>query len=165
MQPHPLPLERMPALANQLRQPLVERIPKRDVSDEASLEEGKGADALCAVDDLVGNDEVPRFDLLPQGAHGGKGNDGADAEAAQRGDVGAGGHFVGGELVVEAVAGEEGDGEALSGRGGRVQEDGDGRGGEAPGRGGVEGGDVLEVREVLEAGAADDGDVDGVCGC
>lgn len=67
-----------------------------------------------------------------------------------------------GQFVVEAVAREESDGGRLAGGGGGVVEDGDGRGGGAPGGGGVEACDGREVCEGLEAGAAYDGDTDGV---
>jgi hypothetical protein len=138
----------------------VKGVRKADVADEPALEEGKGAHALCAVNDLVGDDKVHGLDLLLQRADGGKGDDAADADGAQGGNVGAGGHLVRGKLVVAAVAGEERDGDAV------VREDGDGGRGRAPGRRGRELGDGLEARERAEAGAADDGDADGaVKGC
>lgn len=74
---------------------------------------------------------------------------------AQGGDVGAVGDLVGRELVVQAVAGEEGDIDAV------VGEDGDGRGGMAPGGEGVDEGDGLVAVELGEAGAADDSNVNG----
>jgi len=80
---------------------------------------------------------------------------------------------MGGDFVVGAVAGEEGDIERWYrgvGRGrSRVGEDRDGRGRTPPRRaeGGVregELGDLGEAGEVGEAGAAYDGDVEGSCG-
>lgn len=143
------------ALLHDLSQALIEGVREADVADDATLEEGEGADALGAVDDLVRDDEVHGLDLLLQGADGGEGDDAADADGAQGGDVGAGGHLVRRELVVQAVAGEEGDGHA------GVLEDHDRGGRLAPGRRRVQGGDGRVTLQLAEAGAADDGDVDG----
>lgn len=96
-----------------------------------------------------------------------------DAEALQRGDVGARGDLVRSVLVVEAVAGEEGDGDWFAAGegwviGGRcVAENGDGGGGKAPWRrswwdssNGSEG----RTREGAEAGATYDCYCDWICG-
>lgn len=136
----------------------VEGVGEADVADDAVLEEGEGADALCAVDDLVGDDKVHGADVLLQGADGAEGDDGAHAEVAQGGDVGAGGHLVGGQLVVQAVAGQEGDGHAV------VLEDLDRRRGETPGRLRVDGCHGRVAVDLGQAGAANDGDVDGPWG-
>lgn len=130
----------------------------------SAFEEREGADPLGAVDDLVRDDKVPRFDGFLETADCGEGDDGADAEAAEGGDVGAGGDLVGGEFVVEAMAADEGDGDRLVGLRGGVVEDGDGRGGFAPGCGWFEGGDVGEAWEVLQAGSSYDCDGDWVLG-
>lgn len=130
--------------------------------DEASFEESPRPDALGAIDDLVRHDEIARSDLLLQAADGGEGDDGADAERAEGGDVGARGDFVRGELVVEAVAGEEGDGGWVPGCGGGVVQDRDWGGGSAPRGRGVEGCDWREVCEFFQACAAYHGDADGI---
>ena len=71
---------------------------------------------------------------------------------------------MGREVVVCAVAGEEGHGDLFVGCcGGGVVEDGYRGGGGAPGGGGREGGDVGEVWEGGEAGAAYYCYVDGIC--
>jgi hypothetical protein len=158
MQPHALPLKRMPAPPHHTRHPLIKRIRKPYMSHDAALEKRKRSHPLGAVDDLIWYHKVARLDLLLQGADGAEGDDAAHAERAEGGDVGAVRHFVRRERVVRAVAGEEGDGDRI------VGEDGDGRGGSAPGGGGREGGDRGEAFEVLEAGAADDGYVDGSLG-
>lgn len=142
-------------LLDDLREARVEGVRETDVADYAALVEGEGPDALGAVDDLVGNDKVHGLDLLAQGADGREGDDGAHADGAKGGDVGARGNLVGGKLVVETVAGEEGDGVAV------VLEDHEGGGGRAPRGDGVEGGDGDVAVELGEAGAADDGNVDG----
>jgi len=101
-----------------------------------------------------------------QRAYGAEGDDGADTEAAESGDVGAGGHLVRSNLVVKTMAGDEGDGNRLAVcRGCGVVEDGDGGGGSAPGSGDVEGGDGSETREGLEAGATDHRNGDGAWVC
>ena len=138
---------------------VVERICKGDVTDDAGAEEGRLADALGAVEDLVRYDEVPWADIFFQTSDGGESDDGAHAEGAQGGDVCEVGDFAGEEVVVRAVAGEECDG--LHGvRGG---EDSDGGGGGTPGGRGVEDGEGFEAGrgEGGDAGAADDGEAHG----
>lgn len=130
-----------------------------DVADEAVLEEGEGAVALGAVDDLVRDDEVHGADLLAQGADGGEADDGAHAQRPQGGDVGAGGDLVRRELVVLAVAGQEGDGHAA------VFEDQDRRRRITPGRQRVYACDGHVAVDLVEPGAADDGDLDGSVKC
>jgi hypothetical protein len=143
----------MSASPHDLGDLLIKGVRKPDVSDNPALEERERADALGAIDNLVGNDKVAGLDLLLQRADGGEGNDTADTEGAEGCDVGAVGDFVGSERVVGAVAGEEGDGGVL------VGEDRDGRGRGAPGSGDVQGGDRGVTFELLETGSADDGDV------
>lgn len=158
-------LQAVAALAHDFGDALVEGVGEADVSDHAALEESEGPDALGAVDDLVRDDEVARLDGFLQTAYGAEGDDGAHAEAAQGGDVGARGNLVRCDLVVQAMAGDEGDGDGLALAGGRVVvEDGDWGGGRAPGGGGLERGDLGEAGEGLKAGAANDGDGDGLCG-
>lgn len=128
------------------------------VADEPVLEEGEGAVALGAVDDLVRDDEVHGADLLLQRADGGEADDAAHAEGPQGGDVGARGDLVGRDLVVLAVAGQEGDGHVA------VLEDHDGRRGVAPRRQGVHARDGHVAVDLVEARAADDGDLDRSCG-
>lgn len=162
VQAHAIALEAVAALAHDLGDALVEGVGETDVADHATLEEGEGTDALGAVNDLVGDDKVTGLDLLLQRAYGAEGDNGADTEATESGDVGAGGNLMGSDLVVKTMAGDEGDGDGLAvGRGRGVVEDGDGRGGSAPGSGELEGGDGSEAREGLEAGATDHRNGDG----
>lgn len=144
----------MSALAHHLGDCLIERIGKPDVAHDAAVEKGEWADALGAVDDLVWDDEVARLDVLLQRADGGEGDDAAHAEGAERRDVGAVRDLMGRERVVCAVAREEGN------HGVAVGEDGDRGGGGAPRCRNVQGGDWGVALELLEASAADDGDVD-----
>lgn len=154
MQRAPIALDRAPAALHNSSQLRIERIRKADMANEPLLEEGKGAHALCAVDDLVGHDKVHGPDGLLQRADGAEGDDAAHADVAQGGDVCAGGDLVRGELVVLAVAREEGDGDAV------VLEDLQGRGRVAPGRERVDGGDGGVAFDLREACAAYHGDVD-----
>lgn len=160
VQPDPLALQSMPTLPHDLRKRCVKRIREHDVPHHPALEERERTNALCAIDDLIRHDKIPGFDFLAQAAHGGEGNDGAHAEFAEGGDIGARGDFVGGEFVVETVAGEEGDWNGQAGGGGGVLEDGDGRRRFPPGGGGIDCGYGGEAGEGLEASAADYGDVD-----
>lgn len=151
-------LQVLGAALDDVGDPGVVGVGEGDVADEAVLEEGEGAVALGAVDDLVGDDEVHGADLLAQGADGGEADDGAHAQGAQGGDVGAGGDLVRRELVVLAVAGQEGDGDAA------VLEDQDRRRRVAPGRQRVHARDGHVAVDLVEARAADDADLDGSCG-
>ena len=151
-------VEVLGALLDDLSQTGVKGVREADMADDTALKEGERPDTLGAIDDLVGNDKVHGLDLLAKGADGGEGDDAADADVSQGGDAGAVGHLVGRELVVQAVAGEEGDVGAV------VGEDADGRGRRAPGGDGVEHGDGLVALQLAQAGAADYGDVDGLYG-
>lgn len=75
----------------------------------------------------------------------------------QRSNVGTVGNLVGSEFVVYAVASQEGNVDAL------MRADVDGRGGLSPGSCWVQNRNGFEAFELAEAGAADDGDVDGLC--
>lgn len=133
----------------------VKRVREADVADQAPFEKGKGPHALGAVNDLVGQDKVHGADLLAQRADGAEGQDAAHAQVPQGGDVGARGHLVRRELVVAPVAREEGDGHAV------VLENLQGRRGVAPRRERVDRRDGVVAFNLGEAGAANDGDVDG----
>lgn len=110
-----LALERVPAATHDLGQTRVEGVAEADVAHHAALEEGERSDALGAVDDLIGHEEVAWVHLLLQRADGGEGDDGAHADAPQGGYVGAVLDLMRGELVVQAVAREEGNGDGLAG--------------------------------------------------
>jgi hypothetical protein len=133
------------ALSHHLGQSFVERVSEGDVGDHAGFKEGERSNTLGAVDDLVRDNKVARFHGFLEGADGGKGDDGANAEGAEGGDVGAGRDFMRGELVVCPVAREEGDGDRSASGGGGVFEDVDVGGRVAPGCRDGEGGSVGEV--------------------
>lgn len=133
MEDHAVTLHGSGAFLDDAGEPGVERVGEPDVADYAALEEGEGTDAFGAVDDLVGNDEIHGLDLFAEGTHGGEGDDGAYADEAEGGDVGSGRDFMGRELMIDAVAGEEGDGDTI------VLGYHDGRGWVAPWRERVEG--------------------------
>lgn len=135
----------------------VEGVCEAHMAHEALLEEGEGADALGAVDDLVGHDKVHWPDVLLQRPDGAEGDDGPHTDVSQGGDVGLVGDLMGRKLVVGAVAGQERDGHAV------MLEDADWRGCVAPGGLGVDGRNRRVALDLAEAGAAYDGDVDRVC--
>ena len=162
VQAHTVTLQTVAALAHDLGDALVEGVSETDVADHAALEEGERTNALGAIDDLVGDDEVAGLDLLAQRAYGAEGDDGADTEATESGDVGASGDLVRSNLVVKTMAGDECDRNGLAvSRGRGVVKDGDGRGRCAPGSGDVEGGNGSEAREGLEASTTDHRNGDG----
>ena len=148
MQRDALSFKRVAAFPHHGGNAFVKWIRERDVADDPVLEEREGSDPLSAVDDRVWHHEVAGLYFFTQRADGREGDDGPHADGAEGGDIGAGGYLVRSELVVEAVAGEEGDGDGLAGAGGGVFEDGDGGCRSAPGCGGVERGDLVEVRQV-----------------
>lgn len=112
------------------------------MANQPLFKECEGPDAFGSVNGLIGHHKVHGLDLLAQGADSREGDDGADADVAQGGDVGAVGNLVGRKLVVHAVAGNEGNVGAV------VREDLDRRGGRAPGRVRVEDGDGDEALEL-----------------
>lgn len=134
----------------------IKGVGKSNVADNAALEKGKGADTLGAVNGLVGDDKVHGLNLLLEGADGGEGDDAADTDTAESGNVGTVGHLVRGKLVVDAVAGEESHVDVA------VGEDLDGRRGLAPWSVGVDGSDGRVALELAEASTANDGDLDGL---
>lgn len=133
MQDNTITLKAVSALANHLGDTLIEGVTEGNVSDNTTLEEGPWTNALSAVNDLVRNDKIAGLDLLLETANSGESNNATDTNGAQSGDVGAGGNFMGSDLVVGAVAAQEGDGDDLAIVLALVVQDGDGRGGVAPG--------------------------------
>jgi hypothetical protein len=97
MQPHTLAFQRMPTPLHNLSDFRVEGIREPDMAHDAAVEEGEGAHALGAIDDLVRHDEVAGPNVLLQRADGAEGDDAAHAQRAQGGEVGAVGDFVGRE--------------------------------------------------------------------
>ena len=157
VQDNTIPVHMLCALLHYLSETRIEGIGKADVSNDTALEEGKRTNALCAVNDLVGDDKVHWLNLLLQRSNGGESDDGSNADVTQSSNVGAVGDLVGRKLVVDAMPRQEGNIHAV------VREDMDRGGGRAPRGDGVEGGDGLEAFKLAEAGTANDGDVDGLC--
>jgi len=133
----------------------VEGVGETDVRDHSSFKESEGPDTLCAIYDLIRDDEISWLNRFLQASDGGESYDGSYSQMSQGGDVGAGGYLVGRKFVVQAMAGDEGYGDWFSCGWGGMVEDGDRGGRRAPGGCGCEGRDVGEVCEVLQAGAAD----------
>lgn len=94
-----------------------EGISKHGVGNNAVLKEGRGADALGAVNDLRRQDKVAGLELLAQRANGRVGNDGLDTDGLERSNVGTGRDLGGSQVVATAVAGQEGDMETGLGAG------------------------------------------------
>ena len=120
--------------------------------------EERGHAAEGAVDDLIGHDQIARGDVLLQGADGAAGQNPLAAETLEGKDVGTIRNVRRGEGVADAVAGEEGDRDAVE-----IHEDGVGRG---RAEGGIDGAGfcpppaAVELGEegIAKAGAADDTD-------
>jgi len=81
---------------------------RRYVAEPASLVEGVGPFS-GAVDELVGDDEVPRLIVVPEATHRRRCDDPLDAELPQSPDVGPAVDPVRRDLVAPAMAGDEGD--------------------------------------------------------
>jgi len=133
------------------------------VADHATLEEGKWPDALCAVDNLVGDNEVARSYFFLERSDSGEGNDGAHAEVSQRCDVGLVLHLVWCEFMVESVSRDGRDWDRLAGGGRRVLEDRNRRRGLSPWGIDIESRGESEAWQGRDASAAYNGDVDGRC--
>lgn len=126
-------LQAVTALANDLGDTLIKGVAEWNVGDNTTLEVGPWANTLGAVNDLIGDNKVARLDGLLQTANCRESNDAADTNGAQGSNVGASGHLVRGNLVVGAVAAQEGDSNGLVVVLALVVEDGDRGGGLAPG--------------------------------
>lgn len=163
VQNHPFPFETVSAFPNNVTDSFVERVGERDVDHEPILEKGVRSDALCTVDDLVGDDKVSRLDLLRQTPRRAEGDDTPDPELAEGGDVCSHRDFRRVELVVGAVSGQKGHGDGFPGRRGRVFQNRDGGRRSTPRGLDVQDRRLVEVWEVVETSAADDGDVDLAC--
>ena len=85
----------------------------------------RAPEALGPIHHPARDHEISGCHFFAQGADGGETDSNSDAQFFQGGDVGAGRDFRGGETVVGAVSGEEGDGDWCGGGGGG----GGGRGG------------------------------------
>lgn len=157
MQRHTIALHGGSALLDDLDNLGVEGVAKGHMTDKAALEEGEWANALCAVDDLVRDHKVHGLDLLLQGAYSAEGNDAADTNVSQSGNVGASGNLVRCILVVCTVAGKESDRNAI------VLEDENGGGWLTPRRLGVQLCDGGVAVDLVETGTANDGNVDRAC--
>ena len=71
--------------------------------DDVAVEKGVWADGLCTVDYLRWDSEGAWWDVFAEGADCAKGENGADAEVLERGDVGARGDVRGRDDVSWAV--------------------------------------------------------------
>jgi hypothetical protein len=133
VQDNTVTLEAVPALANNLGDTLIEGVTEGNVSNDTTLEESPWANTLGAINNLVRNDKVARLDLLLETANSGEGNDATDANGTEGSNIGAGRDLMGSDLVVGAVAAQKGNGNDLAIVLALVVQNGDGRGGVAPG--------------------------------
>lgn len=156
MQDDTLTLQAVPALPDDLGDTLVEGVTEGNVSDNTALEVSPWTDTLGAVNDLVGDNEVAGLNSLLETANSGESNDAADTNGAKSSDVGAGRHFVRGNLVVGAVTAQERDSNGLVVVLALVVEDGDRGGRLAPGGRNIQRSNLGESRKLAKASAADD---------
>lgn len=136
----------MSTLTHNLGNTLIKGITEGNVGNNSTLEVSPGPDTLGTVDDLIGDHKVAGLDSLLETADGGEGDDAADTDGAQSSDVGAGGDFMGGDLVVSTVTAQEGHGDSLVIVLALVMQDGDGRGGFTPGSADGQRGHLSETR-------------------
>ena len=151
-------LQTVSALPHDLGDTLIEGVSEGDVGDHAALKVGPWPEALGAVDDLVGDDKVARLDFLLETTNSRESNDAPHTNGAQGSDVRAGRDLMRSELVVQAVAAQEGNGDGLVIVLAVVVQNGDGRRGLAPGRRHGQGGDLGESWKLAQSSAANDGD-------
>jgi hypothetical protein len=146
VQDNTVALQAVTALADNLGDTLIEGVTKGNVGDNTTLEVGPRPNTLGAVNDLVGDNKVTRLNLLLKTADGGEGDDAANTDRAQSGDVGTSRDLVGCDLVVGAVAAQERDGNGLVIVLTLVVQDGDGGGGFTPGSRDRQGSNLGEAR-------------------
>ena len=158
MQNDAVALQTVSALPHDLGDTLIEGIGEGDVGDHAALKVGPWPEALGAVDDLVGDDKVARLDFLPETTNSREGNNAPHTNRAQSSNVRAGRDLMRSELVVQAVAAQEGNGDSLIIVLAVVVQDGDGRRGLAPGSRDGQRGDLGESWKLAQSSAANDGD-------
>lgn len=120
-------LQTVTTLSHNLGNALIKGISKRNVSNNASLEEGPWPNTFGSVDNLIRDDKVARFDSLLKTSHGGKGDDATHTNGTQSSNVGSGRHFVRSDLVVRTVAAQESHGDSLLVVFALVVQNGDGR--------------------------------------
>jgi hypothetical protein len=68
--------------------------------DDAIFEERERSDSLGAINDLVRDDKISRFDFFLQATNSREGNNGSHAERTESGNVGTSGHLMRGILVM-----------------------------------------------------------------
>jgi hypothetical protein len=135
-----------------LAQPPAERVGHGHMGHQSTTEEGGGAQALGAVDDLIRHDQGAGGVAFGETAHRADREDVADAELAQGVEVRPGGHLARAEPVPLAVPGQE----SQPGAAQHAESDAVAR---APVRG-VHSDDfnVFEHVQVVQSAAADDTD-------
>lgn len=162
MKGHTIAFQAVSASPDNLGDTLIKWVAEGNVSHDTFLEECKRSDTLGAVDDLVGNHEITGLDLLLQAANGGEGDDGADTDGTQGSNVGAGRDFVGRNLMVQAMATEEGNSDKLASVGALVVKNANRRGGVAPGSRDRQRSNLGEAWKLAKSSTTNDGDADGV---
>src|SRR5213594_31969 len=128
-----------------------DRIGHPDVGDDALAEEGRHA-PLREVDELAGNHQVERPDVLLHAADGGHRHDALDTERLQAPDVGAEVQLRRRQAVAATMARQEDHGASLELAGAELV------GGIAEGRAHAAPADIGEAFELVEPAAADDPD-------
>lgn len=160
VQDNPISLQTVSTLTHNLGNTLVKGIAEGDVGNNSLLKVGPGANTLGTVDDLVGDDKVAGLDSLLQTADGGEGDDASDTNGAQSSDVGAGGDFMRGDLVVSTVTAQESHGDSLVIVLALVVQDGDRRGGFTPGSVDGQRSHLGETRQLTQSSTANDSNWD-----
>lgn len=163
MQDDTVTLKAVSALAHHLGNTLIKWVTEGDVGNNAPLEESPRAHALGAINDLVRDDKVAGLDFLLQTANGGESDHAADTDGAQGCDISASGNLMRSNLMVQAVAAQEGDSDNLVVVLTLVVQNSDRRGRDAPGGCDVQRGHLSEARQFTQTGAANDSDGDGPC--
>ena len=96
-------------LESELAEVFADGVGEADVGDDAVAEEGVVLVAFGAVEELVDDDDVPRFVLGLEGTDSAGAEDPSHAEGLHRVDVGAVVEFAGADAVAASVSGEEDD--------------------------------------------------------
>lgn len=162
MQDDTLAFKAMPTLPDHIPDILVEWIREGDMQHEAILEERKGTDSFSPIDRLIWDDEITRLDFLGQRTRRGKCNDRSHTQFPQSSDVCSHGDLGRVVLVVDAVAGEECDGDRLARRWRRVFENRDRRRWLAPWRVYVDDRRLGEILQGVEPSPSYHGNMHGI---
>jgi hypothetical protein len=99
----------MPTFPHDDGQSLIKRIAKAYMAHDAAFKESKRPNTLCAINNLIRHNKIPRSNLLLKTSNSRKRNDSTHTNMSQGCDIGTARDLMWCEFVVQAVSGKKGD--------------------------------------------------------